>query len=69
MCKFGEFSRLCQVPAATLRFYDEVGLLKPERVDACTGSRSYGPDQLSLCWLPPASEHSRKPDAPCGHDR
>ena len=28
MIKIGEFSKLVQVPVATLRYYDQVGLLK-----------------------------------------
>ncbi|MBK8024175.1 MAG: GyrI-like domain-containing protein [Chloroflexi bacterium] len=46
MFKIGVFSRLVQVPVATLRYYDYVGLLKPDRVDAQTGYRYYSADQL-----------------------
>src|SRR5262245_17147378 len=41
MISIGDFSKLGQVTVKTLRFYDEVGLLQPERVDACNGSRYY----------------------------
>ena len=46
MFKIGEFSRLVQVPVPTLRYYDEVGLLKPIEVDRFTGYRYYSADQL-----------------------
>lgn len=44
--KIGEFSRLAQVPVATLRYYDQVGLLKPLEVDKFTGYRYYSISQL-----------------------
>jgi DNA-binding transcriptional MerR regulator len=47
MFKIGVFSRISQVPVATLRFYDEVGLLKPMRLDSFTGYRYYAADQLA----------------------
>jgi DNA-binding transcriptional MerR regulator len=47
MLKIGDFSRLSQVPIKTLRYYDEVGLLSPLHVDAATGYRYYGVDQVS----------------------
>ena len=46
MFKIGEFSRLGQVTIDTLRHYDEVGLLKPEKVDPFTGYRYYSAKQL-----------------------
>lgn len=33
----GEMQRLFSVPVRTLRFYDEIGVLHPERVDPETG--------------------------------
>lgn len=47
MFKIGEFSRLAQVPVKTLRYYDEVGLLKPAQVDRFTEYRYYTADQLA----------------------
>jgi len=44
--KIGDFSKLCQVPVRTLRYYDEIGLLHPAKVDSLTGYRSYNLDQL-----------------------
>src|SRR5678815_5514300 len=46
MIKIGEFSKLVQVPVATLRYYDQVGLLKPVEVDNFTGYRYYSASQL-----------------------
>jgi DNA-binding transcriptional MerR regulator len=46
MLKIGDFSRLCQVPAKTLRYYDDLGLIKPAYVDASTSYRYYAVDQL-----------------------
>src|SRR5512134_761586 len=46
MIKIGDFARLSQVSVVTLRYYDEMDLLKPVRVDAFTGYRFYSSDQL-----------------------
>jgi DNA-binding transcriptional MerR regulator/predicted transcriptional regulator YdeE len=46
MFKIGEFSKLVQVPVATLRYYDQVGLLKPVEVDRFTSYRYYTAGQL-----------------------
>jgi DNA-binding transcriptional MerR regulator/predicted transcriptional regulator YdeE len=46
MIKIGEFSKLVQVPVATLRYYDQVGLLKPVEVDQWSGYRYYSVVQL-----------------------
>lgn len=46
MLRIGEFSRLSRVTVKTLRFYDELGLLKPAKVDAESGYRYYSPEQL-----------------------
>jgi len=47
MIRIGEFSRISKVPIKTLRFYDEVGLLHPTRVDDFTGYRYYTFSQLA----------------------
>ena len=44
--RIGEFSNLSGVSAKTLRFYDEIGLLRPASVDSRTGYRHYLPQQL-----------------------
>jgi effector-binding domain-containing protein len=47
MFKIGDFSRLSFVTVKTLHYYDEIGLLKPVRVDRFTGYRYYSAGQLS----------------------
>src|SRR5687768_4532176 len=47
MFRIGEFSKLGRVTVKTLRWYDEVGLLVPDRVDEETGYRYYAPTQLA----------------------
>jgi effector-binding domain-containing protein len=46
MLKIGDFSRLSQVSVKTLRYYDEVALLKPTQVDEASGYRYYSMAQL-----------------------
>ncbi len=46
MIRIGVLSKVSQVPVKTLRYYDEIGLLKPAHVDGATGYRSYTVDQL-----------------------
>lgn len=46
MIKIGDFARLTQVSIVTLRYYDEMELLKPVKVDTFTGYRFYSVDQL-----------------------
>lgn len=46
MLRIGEFGRLANVPVKTLRYYDELGLITPARVDPATGYRYYSADQL-----------------------
>jgi DNA-binding transcriptional MerR regulator len=45
--KIGEFARVGQVSIATLRHYDQCGLLKPNALDPDTGYRYYSLDQLA----------------------
>jgi DNA-binding transcriptional MerR regulator len=44
--RIGEFADLSGVSAKTLRFYDEIGLLRPASVDSRTRYRFYLPEQL-----------------------
>jgi len=46
MIRIGDFSKLSRVSIKTLRYYDEMGLLKPIQVDRFTGYRYYEFDQL-----------------------
>jgi effector-binding domain-containing protein len=44
--RIGEFSSLTQVSVKTLRYYDELGLLRPIHVDPDSGYRHYTASQL-----------------------
>ncbi|HET8910910.1 MAG TPA: MerR family transcriptional regulator, partial [Ktedonobacteraceae bacterium] len=46
MLKIGEFAQVGQVSIATLRHYDQLGLLKPIALDPVSGYRYYALDQL-----------------------
>jgi len=46
MFRIGEFSRIAQVSGRLLRYYDELDLLKPIRIDPETGYRYYSAEQL-----------------------
>jgi DNA-binding transcriptional MerR regulator len=46
MFKISEFSKLSQVSVKTLRYYDQIGLLKPAHTDPDTGYRYYTANQL-----------------------
>lgn len=46
MFRIGEFSKMTKTTIKALRYYDEIGLLKPERVDNSTAYRFYTTDQL-----------------------
>ncbi len=51
----GEFARLARLSQKALRLYDELGLLRPFRVDEWSGYRYYAPAQLErarlVAWL------------------
>ncbi len=47
MFTIGEFSRLARVSKRLLRYYDEIGLLKPVQSDTFTGYRYYSAEQMS----------------------
>lgn len=47
MFRIGDFSRIARVSARLLRFYDEIGLLKPAHADPQTGYRHYTVTQLA----------------------
>ncbi|MDY6877457.1 MAG: GyrI-like domain-containing protein [Chloroflexota bacterium] len=46
MLKIGDFSKVAQVSVKTLRYYGELGLLKPAWIDRFTGYRYYALNQL-----------------------
>lgn len=47
----GQFSRIGMVSSKTLRFYDEIGLLKPAEVDKWNAYRYYSGDQVADIFL------------------
>lgn len=47
MFTVGEFARIAQVSKRLLRYYDEIGLLKPLHTERFTGYRYYSAEQLS----------------------
>jgi DNA-binding transcriptional MerR regulator len=47
MFRIGEFSRIARVSMRLLRYYEEVGLLRPVRTDPNNGYRYYAAAQLS----------------------
>jgi len=46
MYRIGDFSKMSKTTIKALRYYDEIGLLKPEYVDDYTGYRFYSTNQL-----------------------
>jgi DNA-binding transcriptional MerR regulator len=50
MLKIGEFAVLADMSIKTLRYYDDIGLLKPVVVDADTGYRYYDFAQLARAY-------------------
>jgi two-component system chemotaxis response regulator CheY len=44
----GEISSMVNISKDTLRYYDEVGILKPCKIDAENRYRYYGPEQISM---------------------
>jgi len=46
MFRIGEFAQIAQVSGRQLRFYDQLGLLRPARTDPQTGYRYYSMRQL-----------------------
>ncbi len=50
MLKIGDFSKLARVTITTLCYYDDLGLLKPVKVDEFTGYRYYSANQLTQLY-------------------
>ena len=48
MLKIGDFSKLSRVSVRMLRYYDEIGLLKPAEIDRFTDYRYYSEAQLPI---------------------
>ena len=47
----GEFARWSRLPVSTLRYYHELGVLEPSRVDESSGYRYYAPTQLETAVM------------------
>ncbi|TWD74884.1 DNA-binding transcriptional MerR regulator [Kribbella amoyensis] len=47
----GEFARLTHLSVKTLHHYHDIGLLTPASIDASTGYRRYGTDQVDVAQL------------------
>ena len=45
--KIGDFANIVNISVRTLRYYDEIGLLKPEIVDRYTSYRYYTDDNVN----------------------
>ncbi|WP_028593409.1 MerR family transcriptional regulator [Paenibacillus assamensis] len=46
MYSIGKFSELCHVPIKTIRYYSDIGLLKPSYIDPVTNYRYYDYDSI-----------------------
>lgn len=47
MFQIGDFSKLNKISIKTLRYYDQIDLLKPQKIDDHTGYRYYSAQQLT----------------------
>lgn len=47
MYSIGEYARIAQVSKRLLRYYDEIGLFQPVKIDRASGHRYYSANQLS----------------------
>ena len=46
MLKIGEFSKLSRISIRMLRYYDDIGLIKPYFIDPVNGYRYYHEESL-----------------------
>lgn len=46
MYTIGKLSKICDLPIKTLRYYDDIGLLKPSYIDSETNYRYYDYDKI-----------------------
>lgn len=46
MYSIGKFSEICNIPVKTLRYYSDIGLLKPSYIDPVTNYRYYDYDKI-----------------------
>ncbi|MCE4046570.1 MerR family transcriptional regulator [Sporosarcina saromensis] len=48
MYSIGKFSEICNIPVKTLRYYSDIGLLKPSYIDPITNYRYYDYDKIQI---------------------
>ncbi|PLR75788.1 MerR family transcriptional regulator [Bacillus sp. V3-13] len=48
MYSIGKFSEICNIPVKTLRYYSDIGLLKPSYIDPVTNYRYYDYDKIQI---------------------
>lgn len=48
MYSIGKFSEICNIPVKTVRYYCDIGLLKPSYVDPVTNYRYYDYDKIQI---------------------
>ena len=51
MLSIGEFSKICKVSTKTLRYYAEIGLILPNKINPENGYRYYSIEQLETMLL------------------
>lgn len=51
MLSIGQMSKVCGISVKTLRYYDKIGLLKPEKIDVFTNYRYYEDSQIGTMLL------------------
>jgi DNA-binding transcriptional MerR regulator/effector-binding domain-containing protein len=49
--KIGEVSKKCNIPIKTLRYYDEIGLIKPEYIEEQNNYRYYSKEQMVTIYI------------------
>ncbi|SHI34654.1 DNA-binding transcriptional regulator, MerR family [Dethiosulfatibacter aminovorans DSM 17477] len=49
--KIGEVSKKCSIPIKTLRYYDEIGLIKPEYIEEQNNYRYYTKEQMVTIYI------------------
>jgi DNA-binding transcriptional MerR regulator len=48
MYSIGKFSKICDIPVKTLRYYSDIGLVEPSYIDPVTNYRYYDFDKIKL---------------------
>ncbi|MGE6632240.1 MerR family transcriptional regulator [Bacillus sp. NPDC077027] len=48
MYTIGKFSEICHIPVKTLRYYSDIGLLKPSYIDPVTNYRYYDYEKIQI---------------------